>query len=47
MTYRLIWHGPVEDAEYDVEAETEDDAKHTLIAWLNGDDDLDDLVKEV
>ena len=22
MIHRLIWHGPVEDAEYDVEAET-------------------------
>ena len=46
-TYRLTWHGPVHDVEYDVQAFDEDDAKHTLAAWLNGDDDLGDLVREV
>jgi hypothetical protein len=46
-TYRLTWHGPVGDVEFDVDAFDEDDAKHTLAAWLNGDDDLGDLVREV
>lgn len=35
-TYRLTWHGPVGDEEFDVDAFDEDDAKHTLAAWLNG-----------
>lgn len=38
MIYRLVWHGPVQDAEYDVEAETWDDAEAVLMAYLNGDD---------
>jgi hypothetical protein len=38
MIHRLIWHGPVEDAEYDVEAETVEDAEAVLMAYLNGDD---------
>jgi hypothetical protein len=46
-TYRLTWHGPVHDVEYDVQAFDEDDAEHTLAAWLNGDDDLGDLIREV
>jgi hypothetical protein len=37
----------VHDVEYDVQAFDEDDAEHTLAAWLNGADDLDDLVREV
>jgi hypothetical protein len=36
--YRLVWHGPVIDVEYDVEALNEEDAMHTLCAWLQGDD---------
>jgi hypothetical protein len=36
--YRLFWHGPVIDVEYDVEALNEEDAMHTLCAWLQGDD---------
>jgi hypothetical protein len=46
-TYRLIWHGPVHDVDYDVQAFDGDDAEHTLAAWLNGDDDLGDLIREV
>jgi hypothetical protein len=46
-TYRLTWHGPVGDVEFDVDAFDEDDAKHTLAAWLNGDADLGDLIREV
>jgi hypothetical protein len=42
-TYRLTWHGPVGN----VDAFDEDDAKHTLAAWLNGDDDLGDLIRKV
>jgi hypothetical protein len=38
MIYRLVWHGPVGDAEYDVRAETEEDAMAVLMAYLNGDD---------
>jgi hypothetical protein len=36
--YRLVWHGTVIDVEYDVEALKEEDAMHTLCAWLQGDD---------
>lgn len=46
-TYRLTWHGPVGDKEFDVDAFGEEDAKHALAAWLDGADDLDDLVREV
>lgn len=46
-TYRLAWHGPVSDTQFDVDAFNEDDAKQTLAAWLNGANDLDDLVREV
>ena len=46
-TYRLTWHGPVGNVEFDVDAFDEDDAKHTLAAWLNGDDDLGDLIRKV
>lgn len=46
-TYRLSWHGPVSDKEFDVDAFNEDDSKHMLAAWLNGANDLDDLVREV
>jgi|BogFormECP12_OM2_1039638.scaffolds.fasta_scaffold154101_1 hypothetical protein len=46
-TYRLIWHGPVGDAEFDVDAFDEDDAEHTLAAWLNGDADMGDLIRKV
>jgi hypothetical protein len=38
MTWRLVWHGPVQDAEYDVQGETEEDAMAVLMAYLNGDD---------
>jgi hypothetical protein len=46
-TFRLTWHGPAGDVEFDVDAFDEDDAKHTLAAWLNGDADLGDLIREV
>jgi hypothetical protein len=46
-TYRPTWHGPVGNAEFDVDAFDEDDAKHTLAAWVNGDDDLGDLIRKV
>lgn len=46
-TYRLSWHGPVSDKEFDVDAFNEDDSKHMLAAGLNGANDLDDLVREV
>ena len=46
-TYRLTWHGPVGKVEFDVDAFDEDVAKHTLAAWLNGDDDLGDLIRKV
>lgn len=46
-TYRLTWHGPVHDVEYDVQAFDEDDAKHTLAAWLNGDDEMGEYVRKV
>jgi hypothetical protein len=39
MVYRLIWHAPVDDVEYDVEADTEEDAMQTLMAYLNGEDE--------
>lgn len=45
--FRLVWHGPVIDQEYDVTALSEDDAMHTLAAWLQGDDDMDEFVREV
>lgn len=38
MIWRLVWHGPVQDAEYDVQGETEEDAMAVLMAYLNGDD---------
>jgi hypothetical protein len=38
MIFRLIWHGPTQDAEYDVRAETWEDAEAVLMAYLNGDD---------
>jgi hypothetical protein len=46
-THRLTWHGPVGNVEFDVDAFDEQDAKHTLAAWLNGDDDLGDLIRKV
>jgi hypothetical protein len=45
--FRLVWHGPVIGQEYDVEALNEEDAMHTLCAWLQGDDDMDEFVREV
>ena len=47
MTYRLIWHGPVADVEYDVDALSWDDAGYTLIAWLNGNEEMEELVRKV
>ena len=47
MIFRLVWHGPVIDVEYDVQALTVEDAEHTLCAWLQGDDDIDEFVKQV
>jgi hypothetical protein len=38
VIWRLVWHGPVQDAEYDVRGETEEDAMAVLMAYLNGDD---------
>ena len=38
MIWRLVWHGPTQDAEYDVQGETEEDAMAVLMAYLNGDD---------
>jgi hypothetical protein len=47
MIYRLTWHGPVGDAEYDVEAESWEDAEAVLMAYLNGDDMEDGEVTPV
>jgi hypothetical protein len=38
VIWRLVWHGPTQDAEYDVQGETEEDAMAVLMAYLNGDD---------
>ena len=47
MIFRLVWHGPCGDAEYDVQGETEKDAMAVLMAYLNGDDMEDGEVKPV
>jgi len=43
----LVWHGPIQDAEYDVRAESWEDAEAVLMAFLNGDDVEPDEVKPV
>jgi hypothetical protein len=39
MNYEVVWHGPVHDVLYVVEAGTEDDALQEVARALNEDDD--------
>jgi hypothetical protein len=36
MKYQLTWHGPVHDVEYEVIADTEEDAMVTLRLYVQG-----------
>jgi hypothetical protein len=36
MKYQLTWHGPVHDVEYEVIADTEEDAMVTLSLYVQG-----------
>jgi hypothetical protein len=39
MKYQLIWHGPVRDVEYEVEADSPEEAKLRLQLYLAGEDE--------
>lgn len=39
MKHEVIWHGPVRDVHYLVEADTEDEAIERLSLWLCDPDD--------
>jgi len=36
MTYQLVWHGPVYDVEYEVDADSEEDAMDMLCLYVQG-----------
>ena len=45
MTHEVIWHGPVVDVHYLVEAHTEDEAVERLSIWLcdSGEDNAEGI----
>jgi hypothetical protein len=43
MKFELIWHGPVRDVRYLVEADDEESAMELLLMYLNGDLDEDEV----
>jgi hypothetical protein len=38
MIYQLVWHGPVYDVEYEVDADSEEDAMTMLCLYVQDED---------